>query len=120
MQTVYGTLTKTLLKIKGLSEIKVEKIKDAAKKCMVRLPPLEPLNPVFAHSIPVSSEHRIHDGHRTPEHPEGLFPRLHGKQAVELDPLGWLPVKKHQRSLWRIPLWQDSIGTHYGCHGSTP
>jgi len=28
-------LTKTLLKIKGLSEVKVEKIKEAAKKCMV-------------------------------------------------------------------------------------
>jgi len=35
IQSVHGSLTKTLLKIKGLSENKVEKIKEAAKKCMV-------------------------------------------------------------------------------------
>jgi hypothetical protein len=35
-QTLVGTLSKKLLRIKGFSEVKVEKIKDAAKKLAVR------------------------------------------------------------------------------------
>ena len=31
-------MTKVLLKIKGFSEIKADKVKDAAKKCIVRFP----------------------------------------------------------------------------------
>lgn len=34
-KTLIGTLSKKLLKIKGFSEVKVEKIKDAAKKLAV-------------------------------------------------------------------------------------
>jgi meiotic recombination protein DMC1 len=35
LQTLIGSTTKRLLRIKGFSEIKVEKIKDAAKKLAV-------------------------------------------------------------------------------------
>jgi len=35
---VNSTMSKVLLKIKGFSDVKVEKIKDAAKKCMVCMP----------------------------------------------------------------------------------
>lgn len=34
-QSVHGATRKTLLKIKGFSEIKVEKIKEAIQKCLV-------------------------------------------------------------------------------------
>jgi len=44
VQTVNNTLSKHLLLIKGFSDVKVEKIKEAAKKCLVRFqfvgPPL--------------------------------------------------------------------------------
>ena len=36
-QLVHGATSKQLLKIRGFSEIKVDKIKDAVKKCLVRL-----------------------------------------------------------------------------------
>ena len=39
-KTLIGTLSKKLLKIKGFSEVKVEKIKDAAKKLAVSCCPL--------------------------------------------------------------------------------
>lgn len=35
LQSVHGATRKTLLKIKGFSEVKVEKIKDAIQKCQV-------------------------------------------------------------------------------------
>lgn len=35
-QSVHGATRRTLLKIKGFSEIKVEKIKEAIQKCQVR------------------------------------------------------------------------------------
>lgn len=34
-QSVHGATRKTLLKIKGFSEVKVEKIKEAIQKCLV-------------------------------------------------------------------------------------
>jgi len=34
-QSVYGATRKTLLKVKGFSEVKVEKIKEAIAKCLV-------------------------------------------------------------------------------------
>lgn len=42
MQSVHGATRKNLLKIKGFSEVKVEKIKEAIQKCLVspRLPRL--------------------------------------------------------------------------------
>ncbi|KAL4801920.1 hypothetical protein BDV18DRAFT_68031 [Aspergillus unguis] len=36
--SIHGATRKTLLKIKGFSEIKVEKIKEAISKCLVRTP----------------------------------------------------------------------------------
>lgn len=36
-QSVHGATRRTLLKIKGFSEIKVEKIKEAIQKCLVRV-----------------------------------------------------------------------------------
>lgn len=35
MQSVHGATRRTLSKIKGFSEIKVEKIKEAIQKCLV-------------------------------------------------------------------------------------
>lgn len=35
VQSVHGATRKTLLKIKGFSEVKVEKIKEAVQKCLV-------------------------------------------------------------------------------------
>lgn len=35
IQSVHGATRKTLLKIKGFSEVKVEKIKEAIQKCQV-------------------------------------------------------------------------------------
>lgn len=40
---VRGAMTKMLLKIKGFSDTKVEKVKEAARKCMVRLVDVLPL-----------------------------------------------------------------------------
>lgn len=36
VQSVHAATRRTLLKVKGLSEIKVEKIKEAIAKCQVR------------------------------------------------------------------------------------
>lgn len=36
-QSVHAATRKTLLKIKGFSEVKVEKVKEAIAKCQVRL-----------------------------------------------------------------------------------
>ena len=36
-QSVHGATRKTLLKVKGFSEVKVEKIKEAIAKCQARL-----------------------------------------------------------------------------------
>lgn len=41
IQSVHGATRKNLLKIKGFSEVKVEKIKDAIQKCMVCHPPVQ-------------------------------------------------------------------------------
>jgi hypothetical protein len=38
IQSVHGATRKTLLKIKGFSEVKVEKVKEAIQKCLVRCP----------------------------------------------------------------------------------
>lgn len=45
MQSVHGATRKNLLKIKGFSEVKVEKIKEAIQKCLVS-PPFLPVSPV--------------------------------------------------------------------------
>jgi len=37
VQSVHNTIKKNLEKIKGFSEVKVEKVKDAVRKCMVSL-----------------------------------------------------------------------------------
>lgn len=37
LQGVNSAMTKNLAKIKGFSEIKVEKVKEAARKCSVRI-----------------------------------------------------------------------------------
>jgi anti-sigma28 factor (negative regulator of flagellin synthesis) len=39
-QSVHGATRRTLSKIKGFSEIKVEKIKEAIQKCQVQMNPL--------------------------------------------------------------------------------
>ena len=39
VQSVHGATRKTLLKIKGFSEVKVEKVKEAIQKCLVSIPP---------------------------------------------------------------------------------
>jgi hypothetical protein len=36
IQSIQSATTKTLLKIKGFSEVKVEKVRDAVRKCLVR------------------------------------------------------------------------------------
>ena len=38
IQSVHGATRRTLLKIKGFSEVKVEKIKEAILKCLVCCP----------------------------------------------------------------------------------
>ena len=40
-KSVHGATRKTLLKIRGFSEVKVEKVKEAVQKCLVRLFRLE-------------------------------------------------------------------------------
>lgn len=44
VQSVHGATRKNLLKIKGFSEVKVEKIKEAIQKCLVS-PPFPPSPP---------------------------------------------------------------------------
>ena len=62
-QSVYSATTKTLLKIRGFSDAKVEKIKDAVRKCMVR--PMEYLTSLSTYADPVLAQRWfIHDRSR--------------------------------------------------------
>lgn len=50
-KSVHGATRKTLLKIRGFSEIKVEKVKEAVQKCLVRLSGLDVPSYFFANCL---------------------------------------------------------------------
>lgn len=72
-QGVNSAMTKNLAKIKGFSEIKVEKVKEAARKCSVSTCLVQRLNGTDA---PEARWQEIQDVRRAPTRTQVMLPPL--------------------------------------------
>jgi len=99
-QAVHAQHSKHLLKIRGFSEVKVEKVKEAVKKCLV----CRPVTPYHhaATDVDAAQWSWLHDQCRPRTNQKAMLPHLHRQQTVGFHPQRRLPVMQHKRSLWRI------------------
>lgn len=95
-QSVLAAMTKHLLKIKGFSEIKVDKVKDAAKKCLVSrlLSPTYDFSCNFTHAS-TAQRQRFCVVCRSPPDPQALLSHFHREQAMGLNPSRRLSVLQY-------------------------
>lgn len=92
---MHGATRRTLLKIKGFSEVKVEKIKDAIQKCQVPFPGLVTVSLFFclcylSLAICVGFHHRDGAGSSAEEGCQDLY----WEQAVRFYP--WRVSRLHE------------------------
>lgn len=103
-----------LLLIKGFSDVKVDKIKDAVKKCLVS-------SSQGRHSFSCSSSpaarHRISYCQGASRNSKELLPYLDRQQAVGCHSRRRLRVEERQRGLRRVQMRQDPARSHSLCDG---
>lgn len=102
VQQVMNAHSKVLKTIKGYSEQKVEKVKEAARKCQVRS--CDTCPDVAANTFTATWIHWYDDGSRAAHSTQELLPYPDRQQAVGHHPRWRLRISQCQRGVWRVSL----------------